>query len=354
MKNVTNANIDDYIINSDCTLIAAIEKMSLNARKALIVEENGIVYGIFTRRDLVNCCHVFSFDNLSLKPYVNRDFCFFKNDVDLKSVSSYHSVIPVVDDDGRLLDIYFPLWEKKEEYSLPTVIMAGGKGTRLYPFTKDIPKPLVPVVGDKVMMDLVLNSFSKFGTRDFYVVVNHLKEKILSYYNEKKTSYSLHFMSEETPLGTGGGLSLLKGKIDSTFFLSNCDILVQENYDEIYEFHRASGNTVTIIAAIQSVRLPYGVLSVDKKQKLISSIEKPTYLYLANTGVYVVNPAVFDFIGENERIDFPSVFERIKKSGKKVGIYPVMGEKWIDMGQIDELERAKELLKKHFDESDCQ
>ena len=349
VSDIKKNNLEDYIIDSNCTLLDAIEKMANNERKALVVIENGIVYGVFTRRDLLNCCHVFSFDVLPLKPYINRKFTFFKNAVDQELSVQYHSIIPVLDENGRLLDIFFPSWKKKGEYAIPTVIMAGGKGTRLFPFTKDIPKPLVPVVKDKVMMDLVLNSCHQFGTHDYYIIVNHLKEKIIEYYKEVKLDFSLHFITEEMPLGTGGGLGLLKGKIDSTFFLSNCDILVQENYDEIYEYHKATGNAITIVAAIQSVRLPYGVLSVDKKLKFLSSTEKPTYLYLANTGVYVVSPQVFNFIGENEKVDFPSVIERMKSSGEKVGIYPVTGDKWIDMGQIDELEHAKEVLKKQID-----
>ena len=118
-------------------------------------------------------------------------------------------------------------------------------------------------------------------------------------------------------------VSYVKDQVKETFYLTNCDILTLEDYDEIYEYHKNAGNVITMIVSLKSVHVPYGVVHTDENQNLVGSTEKPTYMILVNTGVYIVEPDVFNYIGCEEKVDFPTVINRIKNDGKKVGIYPI-------------------------------
>lgn len=335
----------DYIVNSDVQLSSAIEKMTNNKIKGLVVLENEKVYGVFTRRDLVNCSHVFGLRSIPIKPFVNTKFEYAIQSINSKQKQSNHTLIPIIDENFHLIDIFFP--QKKnivKKIGYPVVIMAGGLGTRLYPYTKVLPKPLVPVIDDKPMVELIMDTFYNFGCSDFYLIVNHKKDMIKSYFKENILPYSVNFGEEKKQLGTGGGLYYIKDKIRETFFLTNCDILTLENYDEIYEYHKNSKNAVTMVVSLKSVHIPYGVILTDESQNIVGSKEKPTYMILVNTGVYVVDPIIFQFINKEERIDFPSVIERLKTKGLKVGVYPITEDKWLDMGQINELESSKKRL----------
>lgn len=339
--------IMDYVVDANIQLSDAVAKMTYNKVKGLVVLDGQKVYGVFTRRDLVNCSHVFGVRNVPLKPFVNCIFEYCVNEIEEKYKNSRHTLIPIVNQQNELIDIYFPKKIKaKSNYNYPVVIMAGGLGTRLYPYTKVLPKPLVPVLDDKPMIEMIIDSFYKYNSKNFYLIVNHKKEMIKSYFNENPHNYHIEYGEEKKQLGTGGGLYYVKEKIKETFFLTNCDILTLENYDEIYEYHKRAENTVTMIVSLKSIHVPYGVILTDENQNIVGSKEKPTYMILVNSGLYVVEPKVFDYIKCEENIDFPSIIEKIKKDGLKVGVYPITEDKWLDMGQIQELEKAKKELQK--------
>lgn len=339
-------NINNYIVDVNIPLSEAVTQMTKNEIKGLVALEGDKVYGVFTRRDLVNCSHVFSIRNVSLKPFVNTRYEYSLKDMHDKFLTSSHSLIPIIDENKRLLDIYFPKKKShKNQEKYPVVIMAGGLGTRLYPYTKVLPKPLVPVIDDKPMVEVIMDSFYHFGTTDFYLIVNHKKEMIKSYFEENEHLYNVYYGEEIKQLGTGGGLFYVKDKINETFFLTNCDILTLENYDEIYDYHKKENNIITMIVSLKSIHVPYGVILTDENQNIVGSKEKPTYMILVNTGVYIVEPKVFDFIDEEEVIDFPNIIDRVKEANLKVGVYPITEDKWLDMGQIQELNESKERLK---------
>lgn len=337
--------IEDYIVDSNMQLSDAVAQMTKNAVKGLVVVENEKVVGVFTRRDLVNCSHVFGIRNVPIKAFINENFNYCLNKVDEKYKNSKHTLIPVLNEKKELIDIYFP---KKtvyiNKYHYPVVVMAGGLGTRLYPYTKVLPKPLVPVIDDKPMVEMIMDSFNNYGSDDFYLIVNHKKEMIKSYFEENDHNYNVHYGEEIEQLGTGGGLYYVKDQVKETFYLTNCDILTLEDYDEIYEYHKNAGNVITMIVSLKSVHVPYGVIHTDENQNLVGSTEKTTYMILVNTGVYIVEPDVFNYIGCEEKVDFPTVINRIKNDGKKVGIYPITEDKWLDMGQINELENSRQIL----------
>ena len=145
-------------------------------------------------------------------------------------------------------------------------------------------------------------------------------------------------------MGTGGGLYFLRDRINETFFFSNCDIMMMENCDEIYEYHRRSGKIATMLVSLKPINIPYGVVQTDRNQNLISMLEKPIYMSLVNTGVYILEPDIFQYIRKQENIGFPDILARARDDGQPIGIYPLTADRWLDMGQIDELEYAKKVI----------
>lgn len=218
--------------------------------------------------------------------------------------------VPIVDERGAVIKIFFrgddTSIARRLPEPVPLVVMAGGRGTRLYPFTKILPKPLIPI-GETPILDRIMDRFGQHGVRDVYLVLHHKRNMIRAYYNEACLPYDIHFVDEERPLGTGGGLSLLKGRINSTFFLSNCDCLLDTDYLCIYEYHKSHKNAITMVVAAKNMGLPYGVVDLDSQGNLRAIREKPEYSFLVNTGIYIMEPEVIGLIGENEQIDVPEL-----------------------------------------------
>ncbi|MEG0076162.1 MAG: sugar phosphate nucleotidyltransferase [Eubacterium sp.] len=254
--------------------------------------------------------------------------------------------IPVVNHQMEIQSIYFlnnGEMGKRHNLHLPVVMMAGGKGTRLYPYTKVLPKPLIPI-GDLPIAEHIINKFVSFGCNEFHLIVNHKKQMIKAYFSEEKKPYTIHYYDETEPLGTGGGLSLLKGKIKEPFFLTNCDIIVKGDYSDIVDFHKKNGNTVTIVCAYKHFTIPYGVITMGEGGDITEMIEKPEYSFLTNTGFYLVEPEVLDAIEENKNIGFPDIIQKQKDKGRKIAIYPVSEKSWLDMGQVEEMEAMRKEL----------
>lgn len=257
------------------------------------------------------------------------------------------TAVPILNNDGKLMDIIF-LHDKnidctKEELkNNPVVIMAGGLGTRLYPYTKILPKPLIPI-GDTPIVERIINKFHKYGAKDFYLTVNYKKSMIKSYFNEIEIDYNIKYIEEEKPLGTGGSLSLLKGKINETLFVSNCDILIDAEYDDILKHHKKSGNKVTVVTSVKNFTIPYGIFKLNEEGGISEIKEKPEYSYLVNTGMYVLEPEVLNDIPDGKFYNLPDIVEKYMKDNIKVGIYPIGEQAWMDMGQLSEM---KDMIKK--------
>jgi NDP-sugar pyrophosphorylase family protein len=167
---------------------------------------------------------------------------------------------------------------------------------------------------------------------------------IKAYFNEIEKDYKIYYVDEEQPLGTGGGLSLLKGKIKSTFILSNCDILIDEDYEKIYNFHKRENNFITMVCSLKKIKIPYGVIEISETGQIAEMKEKPEHSFFINTGMYIVEPKVIEELEENTSIGFPEIIERYRHTGEKIGIYPISENSWLDMGQLDELEEMRRRL----------
>ena len=255
--------------------------------------------------------------------------------------------IPIVDGAEKLFDIYTgEIGIPKKQHrplNIPVVINAGGKGTRLDPFTRVLPKPLIPV-GDLPIIELIMKEYQSYSCSDFHIVVNYKKDLLKAYFHDTVDTYNITWYDEDKPLGTGGGLSLLKGKFDSTFFFANCDALLTANYESMVKFHKENHNVITMICAYKNINIPYGVVEMGESGIIESMKEKPLMSFLTNTGIYIVEPEVVDDMVDGESIGFPDIIERHRKKGRKVAVFPVSENDWMDMGQISELEKMRKKL----------
>ena len=159
-----------------------------------------------------------------------------------------------------------------------------------------------------------------------------------------KRNYNVTWYDEETPLGTGGGLTLLRGKLDRTFFFTNCDTLIQSNYESMLKFHRENSNAVTMICAHKNLTIPYGVIEMGENGSIEGFREKPLMSFLTNTGMYLVEPGVIDEMKDNTPVGFPDVVEKLRLKGENVAVYPISESEWMDMGQLSELEKMRKRL----------
>lgn len=266
------------------------------------------------------------------------------------AASMYHQknfvAIPVLNKNKELIDIYIGKVRhdnKRAVLGIPVVINAGGKGTRLEPYTKILPKPLIPV-GELPVIEHIMQRFIEYGCEQFNIIVNYKKELMKAYFADNEQKYDITWHDEEKPLSTGGGLCYLKGKINKTFFFTNCDNLLLSNYESMLRFHLENKNVITMVCAYKNIKIPYGVIEMGINGSIESMKEKPEFSFLTNTGIYIVEPEVLDDIEDNVSIGFPDIIERERKKGKKVAIYPVSGNDWLDMGQLSELEKMRERL----------
>ena len=258
--------------------------------------------------------------------------------------------MPVLNDDGELVDVIFwkDLFEKdesqsREKINLPVVIMAGGKGTRLKPITNVIPKPLVPI-GDKTILETIMDQFEEIGCTKFYMSVNYKADMMKYYLGQLDHKYDIEFFQEEKPLGTIGSVSLLKDKITTPFFVSNCDSINEQDYRDVYDYHVENHNDLTIVTMVKSFRIPYGVIETGEDGLMVSLSEKPELTYQVNTGVYILNPNCIDEIPQGEFFHITHLMEKIKARGGRVGCFPVSEHAWKDMGEWPEYLKMIDVL----------
>jgi len=257
--------------------------------------------------------------------------------------------LPILNKQGTIIDIVFAHGldiDNRKKAGLPVVMMAGGLGTRLYPYTKILPKPLIPV-GERPIAELIIDRFRDFGCQQFSLVVNYKRGMIKSYFNDLEKEYQIDFIDEDVFMGTGGGLCLLKGKIDTPFFFTNCDTLLDVDFGDLYQHHRKQGNLITMVCAYKHYTVPYGVVEPGPDGSIAGLREKPEMDFLTNTGVYVVEPRVVEEMVDGEKIGFPDVIDRYRAAGEKVGLYPISESSWMDMGQMEELEKMRRRLENH-------
>lgn len=343
-------DVKDLLIDENCTMLEAMRLLDKLAKKVLFVTKNGRFSATITDGDIRRW--ILRKGNLDaiVRDIGNYEpqYLFEDKKYTAKSYMKKNSIeaLPILNTNRDITSVVF--WndetiEKKKKIDVPVVIMAGGMGSRLYPYTKILPKPLIPI-GEIPIAEHIINRFSNNGCRDFYLILNYKKNMIKAYFNDLDKEYHLTYIDENLPLGTGGGLSLLKGQIRSTFILSNCDILVEADYKKIYDHHKKEKNLITIVCSLKNIVIPYGVIEISETGEIEKMKEKPELSFFTNTGMYIVEPRVIEEMVENQEISFPDIVEKYRKIGERVGVYPISENSWLDMGQLDEMEKMRKRI----------
>lgn len=346
---MTDKELQKFIGGENLSILQAMQRIDANTSGILIiVDGTGGLIGCVTdgdvRRYLIKGGKIE--DSVISAINKNPKYAYTEDEAKALFNKKNYVAIPLLDKDNRVISVYLgneEVEKAKISLKLPVVINAGGKGTRLDPYTKVLPKPLIPI-GETPIIEHIMHRFMEYDCSRFHIILNYKKQIMKGYFAENEGRYDISWYDEEKPLGTGGGLFLLKGKMQETFFFTNCDNLLISNYDSIVRFHKENGNIVTMICAYKNLQIPYGVVEMGPNGTIKEMKEKPQYSFLSNTGIYVVEPEVLDEIESNIAIGFPDVIERLKAKGQKVAIYPVSENEWLDMGQLPELENMRKRL----------
>jgi NDP-sugar pyrophosphorylase family protein len=233
--------------------------------------------------------------------------------------------------------------KQKRRLGLPVVIMAGGQGTRLAPFTSVLPKPLIPV-GDRTVIEIIIDQFLPYGLDNFYLSVNYKSKILKSFFEELAPSYSVTYLEEKEPRGTAGSLRMLYAPTPEPLIVTNCDVMIQADYAELVSFHTDNNYDLTLVASLKDYHIPYGVCELENGGSLARITEKPQYSFLVNTGMYVVRRDRLGLIPEQARCDMTDFIEQIKKTGGRIGVFPIGESAWVDTGEWTEYRKALDSL----------
>ena len=349
-KQKKDASVKRFIVQPSATVLEVMKQIDSSARGIAYVCDGKKLIGTVSDGDIRR--FIIKNGNLgtAVAEIVNKEFKYItenrREDADLIMQKELISSVPLLNEDGEILKIFFLQEEsacEKKQIDVPVVIMAGGIGSRLQPYTNILPKPLIPI-GERTITEHIMERFLAYGCHQFDMIVNYKRHFIQSYFADLEKQYDIEFTIEEEFLGTGGGLRLLKGKYKKPFFLTNCDILVEEDYSHIYNKHKERKNIITMVCAVKNIKLPYGTVDMSEAGAVSKINEKPEMSFMTNTGLYVISPAFIDHIPEGKSVPITDVIQECIESGEKVGVYPVSEERWYDMGQFEEMERMKRHL----------
>lgn len=341
--------LQTFIGNENLTLVEAMQKIDKNANGILFITDNSKkLTACITDGDIRRFLLAGGKLDAPVMKAANHNPKFAYSYEEAQTL--YHKkswiVIPVLDIERHIVDLYtgeVAVNKSRASLHIPVVINAGGQGTRLDPFTRVLPKPLIPV-GDLPIIEHIMQEFQSYSCEQFHIIVNYKKELVKAYFAESENKYNISWYDEEKPLGTGGGLSLLRGSLNETFIFTNCDNLLQTNYERMMQFHKENGNVVTMVCAYKNFSIPYGVVEMGVNGKIESMKEKPLVSFLTNTGIYIVEPEVLVDIEDNVAIGFPDIVEKQRQKRRKVAAFPVSESEWMDMGQLNELEKMRKRL----------
>lgn len=255
--------------------------------------------------------------------------------------------IPVVDEHGRLigLEILDEIIQRRIRDN-PVVLMAGGLGSRLRPLTDDCPKPMLHV-GNKPLLETILENFIEYGFHRFYISLNYMGEVIKRYFGDgSRWDVRIDYLEENRKLGTAGALGLLPEKPASPLLVMNGDLLTKVNFRQLLDFHLEHRARATMCVREYDFQVPYGVVKIDR-QRITGIDEKPVQRFFVNAGIYVLDPAVMDLIPQDTYYDMPSLFEKLIVRGDETSAFPIR-EYWLDIGQLADYDRANGEFKQVF------
>ena len=346
-------------IYSNASIKTALEKLDKEEVGTLIViDKDDKFLGTLSNGDLRRAILISKNINQKITLFYNKESVFFtKDEFSLETIRKIllkekFDFIPILNNSKKIIKIIElkdcnALGVTKKKYNnisrVPVVIMAGGLGSRLEPFTSILPKPLIPING-KPIIKHIIESLKVGGIKNFWITLNYKSILLKSYFKEIKSIENIKFITEKKPLGTVGAVKLLEKKLSTNFFLTNCDTIIKTNYSDIYKFHKKNSFDITIVASLKKYVIPYGVCETNEDHSLKELNEKPFYDLLVNTGLYLMKKNIINIIPQNKKYDMNTFIIDLKKNNKKIGIYPIDSESWIDVGQWSEYKNAIRLL----------
>ena len=344
--------MDNYFINVNKNFRDALFQLDKNFEKCLIViDDKHKLCGTLTDGDIrralltninlkVKISKYIKKNPVHLKVKLNKNFDkevnFRINNLISRIKDDHIDIIPVINFKKVVLKLIFlnnfknPLPQKNLLRNISVLIMAGGQGSRLQPFSNYFPKPLTPVDG-KTAVEKILSNFIDVGIKKFFMSIYYKKNLIKSYLKEANI-YKINYIEEKEPMGTAGAIRMLKGKIDNDFFLINCDTILSINLNKFFEFHKKNNFDMTLVAASKNIKIDYGACEIKKNGELRKIKEKPVLNYLVSVGLYLLKPEIINIIPTQVPYNIDNLIEKLKKIKKKIGVFPIDEVNWIDTG----------------------
>ncbi len=348
----------NLLIRPNANIKNALKQLRRTGEKCLVVvDKKNKLLGTLSDGDVRNAILKGKYYKDKVNEFYNKKSTFIKKENYTLSqakdifIKKRINVIPILERSRRVVDIitFENIFKKNKNNNKPNkflktvVIMAGGKGTRLEPFTNVLPKPLIPI-NEKPVIEHIIERFVKNNFFNFLITLNYKSKILRAFFQEMKPKHKLSFVEETKPLGTAGGLRLLLGKIKKPFLLTSCDTIININFDSLINFHISNKNDLTLVASSKEYIIPYGTCTLNKKGNLKNIVEKPKLDFFVNIGLYVINPNLIKLVPRNRAFDMPDLIKLSKRKKKQIGIYPVDDESWIDVGQWSEYHKAIEKL----------
>ena len=353
----TDEKIKSFLVRENHTIRQAMEQLEKSEEKIVfVVDADSRLVGSLTDGDIRR----WILSDKDLKAQVlqvcNQNPCVVQDGFGTDQIRAEMIVknlicIPVVNSSREIVRLVFwkelfqndaPLKEKRR-LNLPVVIMAGGLGTRLAPFTNVLPKPLIPV-GDRTVIEIIIDQLHRYGLNQFILSINYKSKIIKSFFEELAPPYSVSFLEEREQRGTAGSLRELYSPHPQNLIVTNCDIVIQADLAELVSFHEDNRYDVTLVASVKDYHIPYGVCELEKGGSLARIAEKPQYSFLVNTGMYIVRRDRLNLIPERSKYDMTDFIEQVKMDGGHVGVFPIGENAWIDTGEWTEYRKALDSL----------
>jgi dTDP-glucose pyrophosphorylase len=348
-----NDSIKPFLLPQTHTIRQAMEQLEKTEEKIVfVVDEGSRLVGSLTDGDIRRW--ILSDGDLSAQvarvcncnPHVAQEGYVIEQ-LRTDMITGNFGCVPVVNASREVVQLVF--WKEvfqgevavkaKRQLKLPVVIMAGGRGTRLAPFTNVLPKPLIPI-GEKTVIELIIDQFLPYGLDRFHLSINYKSKILKSFFEELTPAYSVKFLEETRPRGTAGALRELFAATSENLIVTNCDIVIEADLADLVSFHEGNDYDLTLVASLKEYHIPYGVCELEKGGSLARIKEKPQYSFLVNTGMYVVRRDRLNLIPSDEKCDMTDFIEEVKRVGGRIGVFPIGENAWTDTGEWTEYRKA--------------
>ncbi|WP_418186789.1 nucleotidyltransferase family protein [Aliarcobacter lanthieri] len=347
-------NIENIKLRENSTIKEALEIIDKGSMQiALVVDENDKLLGTLTdgdiRRGLLKDYGLDnSIEDIIFKTPTIARISDTKEDILKLALSKKLHQIPIIDENNRVVGIQeIDELIKPKNKTNKVILMVGGLGTRLRPLTETTPKPMLKV-GNKPILQTIVEKFTEYGYTNIIMCVNYKSHIIQDYFGDgRKFGVNIEYVFEEQRMGTAGALSLLKEKPTEPFFVMNGDLLTNINFEHLHNYHVATNSIGTMCVREYDFQVPYGVVNI-KDSKIVSIEEKPIHKFFVSAGIYMLSEKILDYIPQGEFYDMPTLFEKLINLNKNTVSFPLR-EYWLDIGRIEEYERANKEYSEVFE-----